>query len=98
MFLFKLLQCYSILEHGNLTIAVVLVASFLATRHGDNLVDELAHEVFHLRALYQLTVIEVNPVWLILRQVAVGGNLHRWYEGAEWRATSGGEEYQLASC
>ena len=93
-----MLQCYSILENGDFAVAVLLIAGFLAIGYGDNLIDKLTYKILHLSTLYQFTSIEVNSVWLVLCQIAVGRNLHGWYEGAEWRSTTGGEEYELATC
>ena len=93
-----MLQCYSILENGDFAVAVLLIAGFLAIGYGDNLIDKLTYKILHLSTLYQFTSIEVNPVCLVLCQIAVGRNLHGWYEGAEWRSTTGGEEYELATC
>ena len=93
----KMLQCYSILENGNFTIAVALVASLLATGYGNNLINKLLYQLLHVGAFYQGACVEVNPVWLVLGQIAVGRNLHGWNEGAEWGTTTGGEEHELAT-
>ena len=68
----ELLQCYSILENGNFTIAVALVASLLATGYGNNLINKLLYQLLHVGAFYQGACVEVNPVWLVLSQITVG--------------------------
>ena len=52
--------------------AVALVASLLATGYGNNLINKLLYQLLHVGAFYQGACVEVNPVWLVLSQITVG--------------------------
>ena len=93
----RFLKRHAILENRNLTIAVNLVAGFLATGHRDNLVDEIVEHILHGAAFNQLTCIEVNPIRLVTEERAVGADLHGWNEGAKGSAASGGEQHYLTT-
>ena len=91
------LESYTILEDGYFAVSVLLVACLFSTCNGNHLVDELVDKCKHVGTLYKFACIEVNPVWLVLVQVAVCGNLHCRDEGAEWRSASCSEQYYLAT-
>ena len=64
-------QRYSILENGNLAVAVDLVTSRFTTCNGKNLVDEFRNEFLHCLAVNELPGIEVYPVLLAVVEVCV---------------------------
>ena len=68
-----------------------------ARSDAEHLLDEGIEGLVHALVFDQDTGVEVNPSRFALSQTAVGADLHGRNEGAEWRATTGGEEYQLTT-
>jgi len=91
------LECDAVFEDGNLAVAVLFVAGFLAGGDGKDLVDEFGNEFLHGAAFDELSGREINPVGLVLGEHGIGGDLHGGHKGAEGRAATGGEEYDMAT-
>lgn len=94
---FSVLQCHTILEDGNFTVAVYFVAGLLTAGNSDDLVDESVAYRAHVLSNKELPGIEVYPVWLACRKVVVRRNLHRGDESAERRSTARGEGNNLTA-
>lgn len=94
---YRHLKGYTVLENGYFPVSVFLVAGLFTVGNRYYLVNELAQQGVHVRAVNQFAGVEVNPVGLVVVQVGVCGYFHSRDERAERRAAAGREQYDLAS-
>ena len=93
----KVLECHTVLEDRDLVDASHLIVGVLAIGDTENLGSEILNNFVHALVFNQDAGIEVNPVGFALIEARVRADLHGRNEGAEWCATTCGEEHNLAT-
>lgn len=93
----KVLECYTVLEDRDLVDASHLIVGVLAIGDTENLGSEILNNFVHALVFNQDTGIEVDPIGFALIEARVCADLHGRNEGAEWGATTSGEEHNLTT-
>src|SRR5574344_2010827 len=91
------LKSDTILENGYFTITVHFITCLFSTGNRYDFVDKLWQKFFHRGSFGQNACVEVNPIRFVACKITVGGYLHRRYECSEWRSSTCGEQYDMAS-
>ena len=91
------LECHTVLEDRDLVDASNLIVGVLAIGDTENLGSEILYNFVHALVFYQDACIEVDPIGFALIEARVCADLHGRNEGAEWGATTSGEEHNLTT-
>ena len=91
------LQGNTAFKDGQLAEVILLITGRFTVGEGYNDIHKLFQQLRHRFAVEQLPGIKVDPVLLLRRQLAVGGDLHRWHKAAVRRAATGAEQHHMAA-
>ena len=91
------LQRYPAFKDRQLAEVVGFITRRAAVGDLDNQIDEAAEQGLHRHAVDQAAGVEIDPVRLLRRQLAVGGQLHRRHKAAVRRTSPGAEQHHMAA-
>lgn len=91
------LQGNTAFKDGQLAEVILLITGRFTVGEGYNGIHKLFQQLRHRFAVEQLPGIKSRSSAFLRRQLAIGGDLHRWHKAAVRRAATGAEQHHMAA-